>query len=188
MHAKLLSLRALRTLSIPGPTCVPLSFGYAVLALCTCAVRFLPLIHTLSALDSRPCSCTRRPPFPLLFLLLGTQLLGRLLVEWIPSPPPFSSLHSSSRRERTVANALPTSWLANVSLPLCLHFLARCTTTSVHHYKMPCSPPSSPSPLESEAELQNTVIRGTRVISQRWLCNLRRRDLFLSKKFKSTVD
>ena len=58
--------RHLRTLSIPGPTCVQLSFGYAALALFTRIVRFLSFSRTLSALDSRP----RPRTGPLLFLLL----------------------------------------------------------------------------------------------------------------------
>ena len=58
--------RHLHTLSIPEPTCVQLSFGYATLALFTCTVRFLSFSRTLSALDSRP----RPRTGPLLFLLL----------------------------------------------------------------------------------------------------------------------
>ena len=130
-----------RTLLIPRPTSIPLSFGCAALAQCA-----FSLFSTPYRLSTPALTLVLDPPFPLLFLLLGTQLLGRLLVEWIPSTPPFSSLHSSSCREHTVGDALPTSWLANVSLPLHLNFLARCNTTSVHHYKMPFLSPFIPIP------------------------------------------
>jgi len=58
--------RHLRTLSIPGPTCVQLSFGYAALTLFTRIVRFLSFSCTQAALNSHP----RPRTGPLLFLLL----------------------------------------------------------------------------------------------------------------------
>ena len=86
---------------------------------------------------------------PLLFSSFGDMATTRLPRRANPLSSPFSSLHSSSCRERTMADALPTF---------------------VHHYKMPLAFAllRHPHPLESEAQLRDpVVIQGTRFVSQR---------------------
>ena len=105
-----------------------------------------------------------------------------LVVLWLIGITPNQQMvshtlvHSSSRRERTMVDALLTSW------SLVFPFHAASTfgmlrPTFVRHYKMPLAfALLHPHPLESKAELRDpVVIQGTRFVSQRWLCNLRRR-------------
>ena len=106
-----------------------------------------------------------------------------LVVLWLIGITPNQQMvshtlvHSSSRRERTMVDALLTSW------SLVFPFHAASTfgmlrPTFVRHYKMPLAFAllRHPHPLESEAQLRDpVVIQGTRFVSQRWLCNLRRR-------------